>query len=108
MATWECSQYPKSDKGALNRIQDWQHLVFADLFWEMDCQAIDMQMAYLQENLLMPADYPELQWLVSKLLHIEYLSLDIIGQGLFVNTIASMNLFATSKFCFYQKGEHIE
>jgi len=32
---------------------------------------------------------------------IEYLSSDIIGQGFFVNTFASMNLFATSKVAFW-------
>jgi len=62
---WSC-QYTKSDRGALNRIKDLQLLVFADLFWGMDRQAIDTQMAYLQEHLLMPADDPELQRRVSK------------------------------------------
>ena len=54
------SQYRKSDRGALNRIQDLQRLVFADRFWEMDCWAMDTQMVYLQEHLLMLADDPEL------------------------------------------------
>jgi len=55
-------------EGPINRIQDLQHLVWANLFWEMDCWPIDTQMAYLQEHLLMPGDDSELQWLVSKLL----------------------------------------
>jgi len=50
----------KSDRGALNRIQDLQLLVFVDLFCEMDHQAIDTQMVYLQVHLLMPADDPSL------------------------------------------------
>jgi len=58
----------KSDRGALNRIQDLQLLMFADLFWEMDHWAIDTQMVYLQVHLPMPADDPGLQSLVSKLL----------------------------------------
>jgi len=32
----------------------------------MDRQAIDTQMVYLQEHLVMPADDHELQWRVSK------------------------------------------
>jgi len=56
----------KSDRGALNRIQDSQFLVFADLVCEMDHQAIDTQMVYLEVHLLMPTDNPGLQSLVSK------------------------------------------
>jgi len=58
----------KSDRGALNSIQDLQCLVFVDLFWEMDHLAMDTQMVYLQMHLLMPADDPGVQSLVSKLL----------------------------------------
>jgi len=57
-----------SDGGALNRIQDLQLLVFADLLWDMDHWAIDTQMVYLQVHLVMPADNHGLQSLVSKLL----------------------------------------
>ena len=95
----------KSDRGALSCIQDLQLLMFADLFWEIDHRAIDTQRVYLQMHLLMPADDPGLRSLVSKLLQpIEDWSSDIIGQGVFVNTIAPMNLFATSKVDFWCWG----
>ena len=45
----------KCDRGALTTIQDSQLLVFADQFWEVDHQAIDTQMVYIQVHLLMPA-----------------------------------------------------
>jgi hypothetical protein len=35
---------------------------------------------------------------------IEYFSLEMIGQGVSVNTIASMNHFATSKVAFWYWG----
>jgi len=60
--------FRKSDRGALQRIQDFQLLVFADLFCEMNHQAINTQMVYLQVHLVMPTDNPGLQSLVSKLL----------------------------------------
>jgi len=55
-----CSQYPNSDRGAWNRIQDLQHLIFVDLFWDMDCWAINIEMVFLQEHLLMPPDNAQL------------------------------------------------
>jgi len=58
----------KSDRCAINRIQDWQRLAFADVFWDMDHWAIDTQMVSLQVHLLMPADNPGLQSQVSNLL----------------------------------------
>jgi len=60
------SQYPKSDRETLSRIQDLQLVVFVDLFREMHHQAIGIQMAYVLEHLLMPADDPELSWHVPK------------------------------------------
>jgi len=61
-------QYRISDRGALNRIQDLKLLMFGDLFWEMDGWVIDTQMAYRQQQLLMPTNDPELQYHVAKLL----------------------------------------
>jgi len=60
------SQYGKSHTGALNRIHDFQYLVFQDLFWEMYRQAIDTVMVYVQKHLPMPTDDPERQSPVSK------------------------------------------
>jgi len=44
-----------------------QLLGFADWFEEMDHRAIDTLMVHLQEHLLIPAQNPRLQWLVSKI-----------------------------------------
>jgi len=41
--------------------------MFVDKFWEIDHWAIDTQMVYLQEHLVMRADDPKLQWEVSNL-----------------------------------------
>ena len=100
-----CSQYPKSDRAAFNRIQDLQLLMFADLLWEMDLWAIDTQMAYLQEYLLTPAHSPELQWQVSKPLHPSSTSHRIIlakeSSGLW---LPQWTYFATSKVAIWWWG----
>ena len=51
-----CSQYCKSDRRGLNRIQVLQLLLFADPLGEMDYQTIDIQIWYLQEHLLIHTD----------------------------------------------------
>jgi len=56
-----CNQCQKPDWGVLDGIQELQILVFADPVWEMDYLAIDAQMVYLLEYVLMPADYLEHQ-----------------------------------------------
>jgi len=62
------SQYHKSDRRALTRIQNVQLVVFADRFCKIDHWAMDTPMVYLQEHLPMPADNRVPQWQVSKLL----------------------------------------
>jgi len=61
------SHYCKSDNDALIRMHVLQRPVFGDQFGGMDHWAIDVLTVYPLENLLMPADSLELQWLLSKI-----------------------------------------
>jgi len=50
-----CSEYHNPESGSLKRVQDWYRGVFADNYWEMDHETIDIQQVYIWQHLLMPA-----------------------------------------------------
>jgi len=63
----------------------------------MDHRAFDTRLVYVQEHLLLPTVDLGLEWFVAQASStIEYFSTEMIGQEVLVNTIASMNHFATS------------
>jgi len=57
----------KSNRGAETGINTYSFSRLWVNFQQMDHRAIDTQMVHLHEHLLMAADDPELQWLVTKL-----------------------------------------
>jgi len=95
------SQYLKSDRGALNRIQDLQHVVFADLYlwdgppgnWHTD-----------GVTTWAPANAHWRSWTSMASFqassNIKYLSLDNIGQGVLKNPITSIHLLVTANITF--------
>lgn len=62
---WGVVNMHESDWGALIRLWDFQLIMVSDQFYKTDHKAIDIQMMYLQQHLLMSADNHELQSLLS-------------------------------------------
>jgi len=98
------TQYTKSDRRAFNRIQDLQLLMFVDWFERWTAGQLSIRWCTCRSTCLCTLTI--LSWMASFQASstIEYLTLDNHSQRLIVDTIASMNHFATSNVAFWCWG----